>query len=88
MSVNKSSISKETTYAGIGEYWDSHELPDSVFESDDIEVEIDLAPDKHYFLIDEKLTEEISQIAASDGVNRTALLNQWIREKVAERRAP
>ena len=59
----------------------------SFFEGDDLEVEIDLGPDKHYFAIDERLVDKISEIAAEDGVNRGVLVNRWIKEKVAERRA-
>ena len=87
MSENKSSISKQTTYARIGEYWDSHELDASFFEGEDLEVEINLTGDKHYFAIEDGLVDEISEIAANDGVNRSGLLNRWIREKLAERRA-
>ena len=87
MNENKSSISKQTTYAGIAEYWDTHELDESFFEGEDLEVEVDLSSRKYYFAIDEELIEEVSEIAAKDGVDRTKLLNRWIREKVKERQA-
>jgi len=88
MSENRSSISKQTTYEGIGEYWDTHELDASFFEGDDLEVEVNLTGDKHYFVIEDGLLDVISEIAAKDGVNRSVLLNGWIREKLAERVSP
>ena len=48
MSENKSSISKQTTYAGMGEYWDDHELDASFFEGEDLDVEIDIKASTFY----------------------------------------
>lgn len=86
MSENKSSISKQTTYARIGEYWDTHELDTAFFEGEDLDVEIDIRSSTFYFSFDDDLVREVSEIAKSEGVDRGILLNQWIREKVAERR--
>lgn len=87
MSENKSSISKQTTYAGMGEYWDDHELDASFFEGEDLEVEIDIKSSTFYFSFDDDLIKEVSEIAKSEGVDRGSLVNKWIREKVEERRA-
>lgn len=86
MSENKSSVSKQTSYEGIGEYWDTHELDDSFFEGDDLEVEVDLKSSTFYFSIDEGLANDVSKAAANEGVKPGVLINQWIREKIAERR--
>lgn len=87
MSENKSSVSKQTTYSGIGEYWDSHELDDSFFEGDDVAVEIDIKSRTYYLPIDESLLKEVSSIAKNEGVDQQMLVNRWISEKVAEKRA-
>lgn len=87
MSENNSSVSNQTTYAGIGEYWDNHELDASFFEGEDLAVEVDVKSNRFYFSFDNDLVKEVSEIARSEGVDRGSLLNQWIREKVEERRA-
>ncbi len=87
MSENKSSISKQTTYAGIGEYWKHHELDATFFEGEDLDVEVDIKSSTFYFSFDDDLVKEVSEIAKSDGIDRSSLINSWIREKVEERRA-
>lgn len=86
MSENKSSISNQSTYEGIGEYWDTHELDESFFEGEDLNVEIDLKGSVHYFVVDESMVDKIAKIAAIDGVSSGKLINGWIKEKVEERR--
>ena len=87
MSENKSSVSKQTTYSGIGDYWDTHQLDDSFFEGDDLEVEIDLKSSKLYFAVDRSLADDLSEIAEGEGIKPNVLIQNWIREKIAERRA-
>ncbi len=81
MAENRSSISKKRTYLEIGEYWDTHELPEN---SEEVEFEVELGSDVHYFALEDSLTSKLRSAAKKRGVSSETLLNLWLQEKLAE----
>ncbi len=78
MAENKSSISKKSTYTEIGEYWDTHELPEG---SEEVNFSVDLESDVHYFALENSLSARLKLIAKKGGLSPETLINLWLQEK-------
>lgn len=85
MAENKTSVSKKNTYLEIGEYWDSHDLPEN---SPEVEFTVELGADVHYFAIENSLTAKLRTVAKRHGVTAESLLNQWVKERIATEPKP
>lgn len=81
MAENRSSISKKRSYVEIGDYWDTHDLPEN---SEEVEFTVDLGSDVHYFAVEDSLTSKLRSVAKKRGVSSETLLNLWLQEKLAE----
>lgn len=79
MGENKSSVSQETSYKKIGDYWDSHDLTEGAEEA---EFEVDLKSDVFYYPVETSLSSKIHLIAEEKGVSTKTLVNLWLQEKV------
>jgi hypothetical protein len=79
MAENKSSVSGETSYKKIGNYWDSHDLAE---DTEETEFEVDLKSDVFYYPVEISLSSRIHSIAEEKGVSTEALVNLWLREMV------
>jgi len=55
----KSSISKAKTYAGIGDFWDEHDLPDYWGKPRSVRAEVDLESEESLYRIEKGLAESI-----------------------------
>jgi len=77
-----SSLSKAATDEKIGEFWDSHDFTDFDADAPDVEFEIvctvPIAAD---------LFSAIERQACHQGVQVEALVNRWLRQKLAEQTA-
>ena len=87
MPENKTPISNASSYAEIGEYWDSHDLADHWDETQEVEFQVDLSSSVIYFAVDRNLAEKLRSAAREHGVSADTLLNVWLQEHVAERSA-
>jgi hypothetical protein len=74
--------SKTASYEVIGEYWDTHEVTDE--NSEPVELEIDLPRPTTYFPVEKKLADQLKIAAAAEGIASQALLDRWVRQKIAE----
>lgn len=79
MARNKSSISKATTYKEIGEYWDSHDLPE---DSPEVDFTVELESNLHYFALDNTMSDEVRAVARRHGISAQTLINLWVKEKL------
>ncbi len=81
MQRNKTSISKASTYKEIGDYWDTHELPE---DAPDVEVTVEFESDVHhfYFAIENSMSARVKAAAANHGVSAETLINLWVKEKL------
>jgi predicted DNA binding CopG/RHH family protein len=83
MSESKTSISKASSYAEIGEFWDTHDLSDYWEQTKPAEFEVDLKGSSIYFPLHRDLVEQLREAASAQGVSAETLLNLWIQERVA-----
>ena len=83
MEENKSSISNASSYAEIGEYWDSHDLAENWDETHEVEMQVHLESSVIYFAVEKALAEKLRAAAKSHGVSPETLLNVWVQEHVA-----
>ena len=77
-----SSISKADTDEKIGEFWDTHDFTD--FDTDVPDVELEIA---YTVPLEVDLFSQIEQQARQRGVKVEALVNLWLRQKLAEHTA-
>ena len=83
MAENKSSISNASSYAEIGEYWDTHDLADHWEQTQEVNFQVDVASSVMYFAVDKTLAEKLRAAAKNHGVSPETLLNVWVQEHVA-----
>jgi hypothetical protein len=83
MSKGKSSISKATSYAEAGEFWDAHDLDEVWDRTKPVDIEVDLQSEKFSFSVESELANRIQAVARSRGVSSETLVNLWLQEKVA-----
>ena len=84
MKESKSSVSNATSYAEIGEYWDTHDLTEHWDETREVEMEIDLGSSVTYFALEKNLAEKLRAAVRNHGVSAETLLNVWVQEHVAD----
>ena len=82
MSENKTPISKASSYAEIGEYWDDHDLSDHWDQTKAAAFEVDIRSSAVYFPVERGLAEKLREAADSHGVSAETLLNLWVQEHV------
>lgn len=82
MSESKSSISNAKSYAGIGEFWDQHDLADYWDDSQPADFDVRLHGSSIYFAIERSLAEQLRSAADEHGVSAETLLNLWVQERV------
>ena len=70
------------TIAEASGYWDTHSLLD---ESDvkEVHFDVDIQSVKHYYAVEKKLAQKLSEIAKAKGISPETLLNLWIKEMIA-----
>lgn len=87
MRKNKSSISKATSYADIGAYWDKHDLSDVWEKTKKVTFDVVTEPEATYYPIEKDLSEKIQSAARKQGVSSDTLVNLWLEQKVKEQKA-
>jgi hypothetical protein len=86
MSESKSSVSKASSYAEIGEFWDQHDLGDYEDQTYPVEFDVHLtSPSRVYVPVERELAEILRNAAADEGVSAETLLNVWLKEKIEEK---
>jgi hypothetical protein len=84
MRKNSTSISKASSYADIGDFWDNHDLTDFMGQTSEASFEVDLKSKTTYYALDSELSSRIARAAQSRGVAAETLLNLWVLEKLQE----
>jgi hypothetical protein len=87
MKKSKSSVSKASTYAEIGEFWDTHDLSKYCDKTKPAHFDVVIESEVTYYAMDKKLSEEVREIAHRRGVSADTLVNLWIQEKLREQKA-
>jgi hypothetical protein len=86
MKKNRSSISKASSYAEIGEFWDEHDLSDFWKNTKKGRFDVVLEPEATYYPVEKNLSEKIQSVARKQGVSSDTLVNLWLEQKIKEQR--
>lgn len=78
---NQSSVSQGASYRDIGEFWDAHDATEHGAD-DAVEIDVELASQRHYFAIDRDLCSRIRVLATERGVSEETLLNLFLKERL------
>ncbi len=81
-SSRKSSVSKARTYAGMGDFWDEHDLSDYWGKTRSVRVDVDLESEESLYAIERGLSQTICRAAKQRGVSPHTLINLWLQEKI------
>ena len=84
MRKGKSSISKAPSYAGIGEFWDQHDLSNYWSKTRRVKFDVDIESEVTYYPVERDLAERIQFAARKRGVSSDALVNLWLEQKIKE----
>jgi len=84
MPRNRSSISKAKSYAGIGEFWDTHDVSKIVGTPRPVTFEVDIQSEVELYALDLKLSTRVVEVARRRGISPETLVNLWIQEKLGE----
>ena len=86
MKKSKSSVSKASTYAEIGVFWDIHDLSKFWDKTKPVTFDIAMESEVTYYAMDKKLSEEVQELARKRGVTADTLVNLWVQEKLHEQK--
>lgn len=78
---NQSSVSQGASYRDIGEFWDAHDATEHGAD-DAVEIDVQLASQRHYFAVDRDLCSRIRTLATERGVSEETLLNLFLKERL------
>jgi len=78
----KTGICKTKTYAGIGDFWDEHDLSDYWGKTRFVRVDVDLESEESLYAIERGLSQTICRAAKKQGVSPHTLINLWLQEKI------
>ncbi len=84
MSKNRSSISNAESYRAIGEYWDRHDLSEVWDDTQAVDLEVGAISQRHFFPLEQALSNKVHRLARTQGVSAETLLNLWVQEQVAK----
>lgn len=84
----KLSVDEIAFYHECGEYFDTHDLSEMMKDDPEVHFEISPGAQSHfYYEVERDLREQLRAVAHARGVSPESLLNQWLREKLAETHA-
>jgi len=75
------SISRASTLAEIGDYWDTHSLTEHWDETSEVEFVV-RAQQQHHVAIEPELYNRVEVQARQRGVHPETLINLWISERL------
>ena len=78
----KSSVSQAATYAGIGDFWDEHDLSDYWGKTRSVRADVDLESEESLYAIEKGLSQTLCRAAKERGVSPHTLINLWLQEKI------
>ncbi len=80
---NSTTVSNATSYAAIGEFWDTHDATE-LGDDEPVEFDVHIRLQRHYVPIDLALFLKIRDLANQRGVSEETLLNLLLQERVSE----
>jgi hypothetical protein len=82
-SRRRSSVSKASTYEGLGRFWDVNDLADHAGRTRPASFTVALERRRFLVALDPILADELRRAATSRGLSAESLLNLWLKERLA-----
>ena len=79
--VRRSSISNSTSLKEMGEYWDTHDLPDDCADATE-QLEVCIEAEQHLVAVDPDVLREAVDAARKRGISVQTFVNLAIRQAV------
>ena len=67
-----------------GEYYDTHDVSDTMNDGPEVDFDSSGARIRIYFEVERELEKQLRVVAKTRGISATDLLNEWVRENLAE----
>lgn len=80
---NKSTLSSSSSYAEIGEFWDSHDATEFWDKTEPVDIEVMIESETTLHAIEPTLAAKLRVVAQSRGISTETLTNLWLRERLA-----
>jgi hypothetical protein len=84
MRNTRRSVTRASSYAEIGEFWDRNDLSDYWGKTRKVNFDVDIESKVTYYPIERNLAERIQSAARDRGVSSDTLVNLWLEQKVKE----
>lgn len=66
----------------LTEYFETHDLGESLDKMPEVHFDVDLQKRKHIFALDDDIVEKLTKIALNEKMPSELLINSWLREKI------
>jgi len=80
----KLSVEELEFYRERGEYFDTHDMGDEMENMPEIECDFSDARFCYYFEVERELRDQLRTVGRVRGTSAETLLNDWLRERLAE----
>jgi len=77
-------IPKFSSLDKLVEFFDTHDMGEYWDDMAEAHFDIDIKRRTHIFALDEDLAERVATIARARQIPSSALINEWLREKISE----
>jgi hypothetical protein len=84
MNKNVTSLSKNSSYNEIGDYWDIHDVTEIWDQTKKVEFDVQIESEVTYYPLERNLSEKVQNLAKKRGVSSETLLNLWVQQKLQE----
>ncbi len=79
---NITSLSKSASLNELSDFWDNHDLSEFNEFTEDIDFEVNIDDESHYFLLYKNLSDRVISLSKQFNQPANVLLNKWVEEKV------
>jgi hypothetical protein len=81
---NKKQLHEFESVEKLTEFFDENDLGDYLETMPEVDFDVELGHRKHYVAVDEDVVELLSEISKNEHVSSGAIVNSWLREKLAD----
>jgi len=78
----KSSVSRASTYAAMGDFWDTNDLSDFWDKTRPTRATVHLESEESFYGVERGISQTIRRVAKERGVSPHTLVNLWLQEKI------
>ena len=80
---NQKQLPKFDSLDALTDFFDENDLGDYLEKLPEAKFEVNLKRRKYYVVIDEELSEKLSEISKHEHLPSETIVNSWLREKIS-----